>query len=412
MRYPVVSIVTSMSLIASQLAVPALGQTRPAPPTGGPQIMPVPPSGPEIQPVPPQSGGPQILPVPTRPGGPQILPPRPGNGGPQILPVPSQPGNGGPQILPVPSQPGNGGPQILPVPSRPGNDYAGSIRCESRNNRVQRCRVRTDNRVDLEQVIGGRCSKGRDWGFTANEIWVSGGCRAQFAYGYGYGGGDGYPTPLPGPSDGYAGTIRCESRNNRYEQCRVRTDNRVELVRRLGGRCDSGREWGYTSNAIWVNNGCRAEFGYGYGYDNARPEKDKGPSTGLIIGGIVVAGGLIALLASGKKKKPAAGEPATGDTATPPTTYPAGPPAALSANLNALPSAARPSVQNCMTDAARQIGVTGGTRLSYDRLVSLEQGNGGWRVRAAMTATYPDGARTLEMYCRATPTQIIQLDFS
>src|SRR3546814_18146327 len=75
-------------------------------------------------------------------------------------------------------------------------------------------------------------------------------------------------------------------------------------------------------------------------------------------------------------------------------------PATLSANLSALPSAARPSVQNCMNDAARQIGVTGGTRLSYDRLVNLEQGNGGWRIRAAMTATYPDGARSMEMYCR------------
>ena len=65
-----------------------------------------------------------------------------------------------------------------------------------------------------------------------------------------------------------------------------------------------------------------------------------------------------------------------------------------------------------MTDAARQIGVTGGTKLSYDKLVSLEQGNGGWRIRAAMTATYPDGAKAVEMYCRATPSDIIQLDFS
>src|SRR3546814_15702348 len=87
-------------------------------------------------------------------------------------------------------------------------------------------------------------------------------------------------------------------------------------------------------------------------------------------------------------------------------------PATLSANLSALPSAARPSVQNCMNDAARQIGVTGGTRLSYERLVNLEQGNGGWRIRAAMTATYPDGARSMEMYCRASPTKIIQPHFS
>ena len=94
------------------------------------------------------------------------------------------------------------------------------------------------------------------------------------------------------------------------------------------------------------------------------------------------------------------------------TTHPARGPATLSANLSSLPSAARPSVQNCMTDAARQIGVTGGTRLSYDKLVSLEQGNGGWRIRATMTATYPDGAKQVEMYCRATPSEIIQLDFT
>lgn len=301
-----------------------------------------------------------------------------------------------------------GGPQIQPP--RPGDGFAGTLRCESRNNKTKRCYARTENRVELRRVVGGRCSKGRDWGFTASQIWVSGGCRADFAYGYAGGGGGGYPVPLPQPVGDYAGTIRCESRGNRYEQCNVRTDNRVELLRRLGGRCNAGRQWGYTSSHVWVNDGCRAEFGYGYRGSTRPPEKDKGPSTGLIVGGIVVAGGLIALLASqGKKKKEGEAAPAE-ETVTP--TYPAGPPATLSANLSALPAAARPSVQNCLNDAARQIGVTGGTRLSYDRLVNLEQGNGGWRIRAAMTAAYPDGNRTLEMYCRATPTQIIQLDFS
>lgn len=334
MRNIVVTIATSASLVATQLAVPAFAQTT--------------------YPYPP-------------PGGPQIQPPR-------------------------------------------DQAYAGTLRCESRNNRTQRCNVRTDNRVDLIRVIGGRCSKGRDWGFTSSQIWVSGGCRAEFGYGYGNGGT--YPVPLPQPVDDFAGTIRCESRGNRYEQCNVPTNNRVELTRRLGGRCNAGRQWGYDANYIWVNDGCRAEFAYGYRnltpLPGPKPDKDKGPSTGLIIGGVVVAGGLLALLLSKKKKSPSGEETAT-ET---PTTYPAGPPATLSANLSALPSASRPSVQNCMNDAARQIGATGGTRLSYDRLVNLEQGNGGWRIRAAMTATYPDGARSLEMYCRATPSEIIQLDFS
>lgn len=389
MRNPVITIVTTASLIATQLTVPVLAQTRPAPYPG--------------ENVPTRPGGPEILPTPSLPGGPQIQPPRP------QPPRPQPPRPGDPQIQPP--RPGWGGPAIQPP--RPGNEFAGTIRCESRNNKIKRCNVRTENRVELQRVIGGRCSKGRDWGFTANQIWVSGGCRADFAYGYGYDNG-GYPTPLPQPVGDFAGTILCESRNNRYQQCNVRTNDRVELVRRLGGTCNDGRQWGYTSTYVWVNSGCRAEFGYGYGNNNGRPpEKDKGPSTGLIIGGIVVAGGLLALLTSKKKKPATATEPATEveETVTPPT-YPAGPPATLSANLSSLPSASRTSVQNCLNDAARQIGVTGGTRLSYDRLVNLEQGNGGWRIRAALTATYPDGNRTLEMYCRATPTQIIQLDFS
>lgn len=220
------------------------------------------------------------------------------------------------------------------------------------------------------------------------------------------------PRPYPGNQNGR--TIRCESRNGRTQRCSARTENRVQIVRRLGGSCTQGRSWGYTSSQIWVSNGCRAEFAYGRGVGGGgqypgypRPEKNKGPSTGAIIAGVAVAGGLIALLASsGKKKSEAAPEP------TVPATYPPGPPAALSANLSALPVNARPSVQTCLFEAAKQIGATGGSRLRYDRLVSLEQGNGGWRFGASLTATYPDGNRTLPLYCRATPTKVIQLDFA
>lgn len=218
-------------------------------------------------------------------------------------------------------------------------------------------------------------------------------------------------TPLaaqtrPLPRDDFAGVIRCESRNDRYQQCDVPTSNRVELLRRISGKCNLGRQWGFSEDYIWVMNGCRAEFGYGYRYVNPQPlpqpDRDKGPSTGLIIGGIVVAGGLIALLASKKKKRTS--EIAKEGAST------AGSPAALTADIKSFPVAARPSVQNCLNDAARQIGVTGGSKLVLGELVSLEQGNGGWRMRAAVTATYPDGDQRLEMYCRATPTQIVQLD--
>ncbi len=120
-----------------------------------------------------------------------------------------------------------------------------------------------------------------------------GGCRAEFAYGYRNDGG--YPTPLPQPVRDFAGTMNCGSWQYKYQQCNVRTNDRVELTHKIAGKCNAGRQWGYTSDYIWVDKGCRAEFGYGY--RNVRPpekDKDKGPSTGLIIGGIVVAGGLLA----------------------------------------------------------------------------------------------------------------------
>lgn len=223
----------------------------------------------------------------------------------------------------------------------------------------------------------------------------------------------GYPgNPDWGSNRGYAGRITCESRNNRTRYCNVNTQNRVVLLRANGGVCNQGRGWGYDRRSIWVRD-CRATFAYGYGnnwgggWQPEYPDRDKGPSTGLIIGGVAVAAGLIALLAS-KNKKPA--DSATPET--PPTTYPPGPPAALSADLTLVRSEARPSLQTCLFEASRQIGVTGGTRLRLDRITNIEPGNGGWRFAADLTASYPDGDRTTPFYCRATPTKVVQLDFT
>lgn len=220
------------------------------------------------------------------------------------------------------------------------------------------------------------------------------------------------PPILPGRD--FAGVIHCESRNNRYHACAIPRTDRVRLIRRFAGSCVQNRSWGHNLDRVWVSNGCRAEFGYGYvnavyPQPQPAPDRNRGSSAGAVIAGVVVAGGLIALLAGRKKAQPT--ETAASASAGP-TVYPAGPPATLSADLSGLPSAARSSVQNCMFDAARQIGVTGGTRLKFERSLSLEPGNGGWRLRASMTATYPDGDRALEMYCRSTPEKIVQLDFS
>lgn len=226
------------------------------------------------------------------------------------------------------------------------------------------------------------------------------------------------PRPNPGypgydQNRGYSGRISCESRNNRTVRCNARTENRVVLLTRSGGSaCTQGRSWGYDSRSIWVSRNCRGTFGYGYGNNwggggHDRPDRDKGPSTGLIVGGVAVAAGLIALLASRKDRTPAeASAPAT------PPAYPPGPPAQISADLSSVQTAARPSLQTCLFEASRQIGATGGTRLRFDRLKTIEPGNGGWRFAADLTATYPDGDRSVPIYCRATPSQVIQLDFT
>ncbi len=69
--------------------------------------------------------------------------------------------------------------------------------------------------------------------------------------------------PSP-PAEASRGRITCESRNRNFTECRVRTDNNVRLVRQLSrDECRRNRSWGYDSNRIWVDRGCRAEFEFG-----------------------------------------------------------------------------------------------------------------------------------------------------
>lgn len=254
------------------------------------------------------------------------------------------------------------------------------------------------------------------------------------------------PTPLPQPvpdrwqgrpprGDGFAGRVTCESRNNRTQRCNARTRNRVELLTRAAN-CTRGRSWGYDQRHIWVSRNCRGTFAYGYGRNNWDRPGSSGPSTGAIIGGVTVAAGLAALLASRNNARPPSAvgnyppppppspprepdmrpqpmpEPEPAPEAPPPAgPFPPGPPAKVVADLSVLPADSRPSMNTCLQEAARQVGVTGGTQVRFDRLVHIEPGNGGWRFRAQLIATYPDAERILPLFCRATPTRVVELDF-
>jgi hypothetical protein len=128
-----------------------------------------------------------------------------------------------------------------------------TVRCESKGSR-RRCAYDTPGAVTVEvkrQLSITECVQDQNWGVRNGEIWVDGGCRADFLViqerrGYGR------------RSEGQ--TLVCES-NGRYHRCEARIPSGVRIARQLSRTdCIRGRSWDYDRNGIWVDNGCRAEF--------------------------------------------------------------------------------------------------------------------------------------------------------
>jgi len=62
------------------------------------------------------------------------------------------------------------------------NGYARNFRCESTDNRTRYCNADTRYGIDLvRQLSRNSCIEGRSWGVTRDGVWVSRGCRAEFA---------------------------------------------------------------------------------------------------------------------------------------------------------------------------------------------------------------------------------------
>jgi hypothetical protein len=84
-------------------------------------------------------------------------------------------------------------------------------------------------------------------------------------------------------------TIDCESRNFRYNYCRVDTDNRVTLTHQKSRtRCQLWDNWGYDRRGVWVDRGCAAEFRVGHGGGGS------GAAAGAAIAGIAIAAAIAA----------------------------------------------------------------------------------------------------------------------
>ena len=207
-----------------------------------------------------------------------------------------------------------------------GNPPAGSgdtLRCESTDGRQRTCPTPWQSESRLSrQLSETRCVAGQNWSSSRGQVWVSGGCRAEFSALINNTGGevncessDGRPrtcvTPWPGGSEllrqlssiacvagqnwsssrgevrvsggcrgvfvpiveSLAQEIRCESGDGRYKQCGTQLYGNAQLLRQLSDRrCIEGTTWGMRDGSIWVNGGCRGVFRVdgndnGNGYD-------------------------------------------------------------------------------------------------------------------------------------------------
>jgi len=149
---------------------------------------------------------------------------------------------------------GGGNPQPYPYP---GSYGGGTVRCESQDNRTQRCGMDTRYGVSISrQLSSSPCIQGSTWGYDGSGVWVSRGCRAEFTSGGGgYGNGPGYP------GNGGGRTLRCESQDNRQHRCNTSVYSGVQLQRKLSDApCIQGSTWGWDRGGIWVDRGCRADF--------------------------------------------------------------------------------------------------------------------------------------------------------
>jgi hypothetical protein len=134
---------------------------------------------------------------------------------------------------------------------------AAEILCESRDSRYVECQTgfRGEARI-ARQLSATQCSEGATWGSRPGLVWVRGGCRARFVE------DDRYVPPVGGNIG-----LTCESRDNRYRECRTNFSGRARLVRSLSSApCVEGRSWGTRPGLVWVNAGCRAQFAQDSGW--------------------------------------------------------------------------------------------------------------------------------------------------
>ena len=138
-------------------------------------------------------------------------------------------------------------PQVVAVPSQ---ERLPTVICESTDGRRNHCAVMTTSGVRLlRQMSDSNCVFNSTWGVDGNGIWVTNGCRGEFAVG----GAEN--------ADLGASRVLCESKNGQRALCAADTRLGIAVVRQVSDApCTLNKTWGYDSEGIWVTSGCRAEF--------------------------------------------------------------------------------------------------------------------------------------------------------
>lgn len=133
-----------------------------------------------------------------------------------------------------------------------------TVSCASRGGVFTNCEQVGFSAVSLSrQVSETPCIENVSWGVRDGQLWVDQGCRAEFLVG-----GRAISTTVAGTSPTLGGTaVTCESRDNRLTRCPASTFGGVRLARQISDSpCVFDRTWGWDTQGIWVNEGCRAEF--------------------------------------------------------------------------------------------------------------------------------------------------------
>ena len=179
-----------------------------------------------------------------------------------------------------------------PAAAQYGGDHGQTVRCDSNDGRQRICPADTRQGVRMvRQYSSSPCVEGRTWGTTRMGIWVTQGCRAEFAVGREWNDGGQWGGNSGGNNGNGGNSVRCDSNDNRYRQCTI-DGRRVYLERQYSkSPCVEGQSWGYGRGYVWVNNGCRAQFTSsrggqwgGGGWDGDRPGNGWGQAQTLYCG--------------------------------------------------------------------------------------------------------------------------------